>query len=139
MYKCKYFIIEELVPKDVFDKYGPEASWQFFDVGLLKTLDAFRERFGPLGVNNWKWGGGLSQRGLRSFDFGGISNRSLHKLGKACDFSSKTHSASSIREYVLANPDEFPFLVGLEMGVDWVHFDTRNREGNTGHIFKFSP
>ena len=138
MYKCKHFEIHELVPQDVYEKYG-EKAWQFFDVSLLETLDQLREHFGSLTVNTWKWGGHLSQRGLRSFDYGGIGNRSLHKLGKAIDCSSKVHSSEDMRQYILNNQEQFPHIRGLELDVSWLHFDTRNRDGNVGNIFTFKP
>ena len=137
-YKPKYFKIWELVPEHVYLKYG-EAAWQFFDINMLKTADALRERFGPLVVNNWKSGGQFSERGLRSFDYGGIFNRSLHKYGKALDFHSNTFTSEEIRQYILDNPDEFPYISCLEMGVNWVHFDTRNRRNSDGSIFLVYP
>lgn len=138
MYKCKHFNIKELVHPDVYSKYG-ETAWQFFDVGLLKSLDALRDKFGSLTVNDWQWGGIFKERGLRSLDYGGIHNRSLHKHGKAIDCHSKTYTADEMRKYILDNQDEFPYITELELDVSWLHFGTRNREGTIGRIFAFKP
>ena len=99
------------------------------------TLVQLREKFGPATVNDWAWGGGYTESGLRSFDFGGIHNRSLHKFGKAFDVKFKNHTAEEVRQYIIDNPNEFPYIVGLELDVDWLHFDTRNRQGNQGQLF----
>ena len=62
----KYFKIEELVSKKVYEKYK-EKSWQFIDPTLIKVIDLIREHFNaPVTINNWLWGGALEQRGLRT-------------------------------------------------------------------------
>jgi hypothetical protein len=135
--KCEYFNIKELVPEHIYNKYK-EKAWQFFDINVLITLDALRRRFGPLIVNNWASGGEFSERGLRSLDYGGIFNRSLHKHGKAIDLHSNKYTAEEMRSYIIDNPKEFEHIKCLEMGVNWLHFDTRNRRAEDG-IFLVYP
>ena len=61
-----HFCIEEFVSKKVFKKHG-EDSWQFLDIRLLHTIYVIRTLINkPITINNWKWGGKFSQRGLRS-------------------------------------------------------------------------
>ena len=55
-YKCKHFAIHELVPKEVYEKYG-ERAWQFLDVHALVQLDMLRVRYGSMTINNYFWGG----------------------------------------------------------------------------------
>lgn len=138
IYIPKHFDVKELVTPDLYKKYG-ENCLQFFCPYALATLDQLREKFGPATVNDWAWGGGYTESGLRSFDFGGILNRSLHKFGKAFDVKFKNHTAEEVRQYIINNPDEFPYIVGLELDVSWLHFDTRNRKGNKGRLFLFKP
>ena len=140
MIKSEFFKVQELVTKEMYYLYG-EKCWQFIDSRAILTLDQLRRVFGPLTVNDWYWGGGFTESGVRSFDYGGILNRSLHKFGCAFDVKSKTVTADEMRSYIINNIHEFPYLVGLEMDVDWLHFDVRNREGNmcNGQVFAFSP
>ena len=41
----KYFIIQELVCKHTFDRFG-EKAWQFLDTELLHTLLVIRKKLG---------------------------------------------------------------------------------------------
>ena len=66
MFKCKYWIIQELVSPIVFGKFG-EKAWQFFDKAFLQDLDTIRETWGsPLTANDWHRGGVFKESGLRS-------------------------------------------------------------------------
>jgi len=61
----KYFNLYELVDKEVYNRYG-ETGWQFICPMLMECLLVVREGIGkPITINNWKWGGKFSQRGLR--------------------------------------------------------------------------
>ena len=94
----KYFKIEELVDKTVFEKYG-ESAWKFIDKDLLACLLVVREGIGfPMTINNWKWGGNFSQRGLRHNMSSLVKNKtklylSAHIFGKAVDFDVQGMSA----------------------------------------------
>lgn len=70
-YKCKHFGIKELVSKTVYNfyqsRYGEAFIWSFFDEDILKDLDTIREEWGKsIIINNWAFGGSLSQCGLRA-------------------------------------------------------------------------
>ena len=70
MYICKKFTIKELVSKIVYDyykpRYGEVFMWAFFDDEDKQDLDTIRETWGkPIIINNWAYGGDLSQCGLR--------------------------------------------------------------------------
>ena len=65
LYKCKYFDIRELVSPQVYNKYGAEFCWKFFDELLLQDLDTIREYHGSITINNWLYGGKNTQCGLR--------------------------------------------------------------------------
>jgi len=142
MKKCKHFKIYELVSKQVYEKYG-ETSWQFFDPRLLMTIDWIRERLNKsITINNWEWGGGFSQRGLRENTSEIVrdkTNRDLiylsgHVLGMAVDFDVEGMTAQEVRDWLEENKDELPYAIRLEKDVIWVHLDVRD----TGvKIYKF--
>ena len=125
MYIPKYFRIEELVSRPVFKEYGKQA-FQFFDDRALKTLDRLREKFGKALVNDWFWGGKNDSRGFRAPDDLDGADFSAHKRGQAFDVVFPEKPADLVREYILKNPDEFPYINAIEANVNWLHFDTRN-------------
>ena len=114
-----YFKIEELVDKTVFEKYG-ETAWKFIDKDLLACLLVVREGIGfPMTINNWKWGGTFSQRGLRHNMSELVKKKtklylSAHIFGKAVDFDVQGMDAVEVRKWIVANADKFPCKIRLE-------------------------
>ncbi|MEY8247318.1 MAG: D-Ala-D-Ala carboxypeptidase family metallohydrolase [Bermanella sp.] len=125
MYECAYFDIKELVSKKVFVDRGQRA-WGLLDERALITLDALRKRFGPITVNDWAWGGVNQYRGLREPGCQIGATYSQHRFGRAFDCIFKNTSAQAVREYIMADPDEFPYISALELNTSWLHFDVRN-------------
>ena len=132
--KSKYFKIQELVSKAVYEKYG-EKSWEFIDERLIKTLDLLREHFNkPITVNNWIFGGNLHQRGLRANKDEIVKNKSdyyisQHCLGKAVDLNVKGMTAQEVYEDILKNKGKFPLIARIENIKNtptWVHIDVAN-------------
>ena len=130
-----YFKIQELVSKNVYDKYG-ENAWQFFDVQLLETILVLRKHIikKPMVCNNWQSGGSYSQRGLReniapmvwSKTHAGVIYLSAHCLGKAADFSSSKVTADMMRKLIVEYQHELPHKVRVESGISaptWLHID----------------
>lgn len=138
------FIIEELVCKDVFDKFGQKA-WQFFDPRLIKNLDWIRNRLNkPVFINNWDNGGKFDERGLRCIQCSLVKkaileNRlymSAHMLGQGADFDVMGMVAEEIRQWLIKNKNIIPYPIRLEEGVSWVHIDVRD----TGQkVYTFKP
>lgn len=88
IYKCKYFKLQELVPPDVYQKYG-DFAWRFFDVNLLKDIDTIRDKHGAITINNWSFGGNLRNCGFRSNLYENSKLYcSAHLFGKAFDLHS---------------------------------------------------
>lgn len=132
--KSKYFKIQELVSKAVYEKYG-EKSWEFIDERLIKTLDLLREHFNkPITVNNWLFGGNLHQRGLRANKDEIVKNKSdyyisQHCLGKAADLNVKGMTAQEVYEDILKNKGKFSLIARIENIKNtptWVHIDVAN-------------
>ena len=127
IYIPKYFTVEELVPPQVFKDRGQKA-WELIDSRLLATLDRLRDRYGPMTINDYKWGGEREWSGLRTPDSPYYSRYSQHSFGRAADILFKHHSAEKIRGDLL---DKFPeleyhLITAIEMDVSWVHIDVRN-------------
>jgi len=133
MYYVKNFKIWELVPPDVYAARGEKAI-ELLDDRALMTLDQLREKFGVTAVNTYKSPAMIKEFGLRQecgLRWSGTDTGakfSQHKRGAAFDCLFRDHSAQSVREYVMAHPDEFPYINAIESGVSWFHFDCRNCE-----------
>lgn len=129
-YRSKHFIIEELVPKVLFDKYGAEKCWEFLDPELLRMIDIIKERFpnGTCSINTWKWNGNRNWSSIRTPDSSYYSIGSMHSWGKAVDMIFSDYTADEVRADIIANPTVYDAIKGLELGISWVHIDTRNRE-----------
>jgi len=133
----EYFCVEEFVSKAVFDKYG-EKSWQFISPRLLHTMLVIRKELKKsITINNWKWGGKFSQRGLRENTCPMVMNKnrlgktylSAHVTGNAVDFDVKGMEAMDVRIWLAGNPDKLPYKIRLEnemkgKQINWVHLDT---------------
>lgn len=62
----KYFDIRELVSPIVYNRWK-ENAWMFFNPEVIAELDLIREKIGvPITINDWMYGGQLTQCGLRS-------------------------------------------------------------------------
>lgn len=144
MYKCKHFIIQEFVSPEVYKKYG-ETAWQFLDPRLLKFMDWLREKLGRrITINDWKWGGKFTQRGLRenlseivkSKTDNNILYLSGHPLGQASDFDVEDMTAGEVRAWIVENQEELPCPIRMESMVSWNHVDVRD----TGsQLYMFQP
>jgi len=138
-----YFAIHEFVDKTTFDRHG-ERAWQFICPRLLHTILVIRDEIDkPITINNWKWGGGFSQRGLRTNVSHIVSKKtdagklylSAHCMGKAIDFDVKGMTAPEVREWIQDNEDLLPYKVRLENSmngkpINWVHLDVYYLERN---------
>lgn len=141
--KSKFFKIYELISPNVYRKYG-ERSWMFFDPRLLETLDFIREYFGePIIINDWYWGGNLTQRGLRENTCPIVRDKtnnyeiylSAHVLGMGVDLSVNGYLAEEVREKLIEIKDLLPYPIRLEKNVLWVHIDVMNEEKDKIYIF----
>lgn len=137
MYTPKFFETREFVPKQVYAVRG-EKSLQLMDDRILITSDQCRTQFGRAVINTWffwndkapAWIGRTSRNwsGLRIKGCPYGSQFSQHRHGRAFDMLFEEVTAQEAREYILANPDKFPYITSLEKGVGWLHVDCRNVE-----------
>lgn len=140
-YKCKYFKIHELVPPDIYKKYG-DSAFQFLDPKMLYTIDKIRERYNTsLTINNYMWNGSYSQSGYRPVSSSVGASNSQHRHGRAFDCKLKGISAEQVREDILNDPyhEDFKYITCIEMKVNWLHIDCRNYNKKTNGILKIYP
>jgi hypothetical protein len=128
-----YFGAKELVDPTVYRKYG-DSSIQFICPMLQETLFILRHNLKkPITINNWAFGGRLTQRGLRTNVSAMVLNKnflylSAHMLGKAVDFDVKGMTACEVRQWIVDNADLFPYQIRLERNlkgkpISWIHLD----------------
>lgn len=136
------FSIDEFVDETVYNKYG-EKAWRFFDMRLLHTMVIIRKYIGRrITINSWKWGGGFSQRGLRTNISQLVRTKnylylSAHLRGAAVDFDVEGMTASEVRAWIKENEDLLPYHVRLENillstghEISWVHLDVDYEPSN---------
>ena len=117
-YKCKHFLIEELVPPKVYADRGRKA-WELIDVRILKTIDMLRDKYGQMTINNWKWAGSREWSGLRTPNSPYYSPYSQHTFGRAVDIIFKDKTAEEVRQDILNNPKDpaFKHIKSLDMSL----------------------
>ncbi len=136
IYIPKHFSLYELLPPEVFHIYK-ERGWNFFDLNVLFTLDALRERYGSITINDWYWGGNFIYSGFRPWDCPIGAAVSQHKFGRAMDAKFKDVTADEVREdmrvagcFDPTSQKPFPYAFGKIRrvenfeGMSWFHFDT---------------
>ena len=133
-YRPKHFIIQELVPPEVYSVLG-DRSWLVLDPRILVSIDQLREQFGPCTINNWHEGGSLHYRGFRPSDCTVGAHLSQHRFGRAMDCSFNA-SAPVVRQYIMEHRDQFPFITRLEDEVSWVHCDVADHGDDDILLFK---
>lgn len=156
MYIPTYFTKEEIFSKSVVDAEQNRGSniWRLMDNRVLWTIDRIRVHFcgyspndshDVMTVNNWSWGGHNQLRGLRHLEYdaakmeGNFSTTSQHVFGRAADFTLGKTTAEEVRQDILKNPNaiRYRYITAIEMDVNWVHFDVRNRNKDEEGIFTF--
>lgn len=141
MYKCKHFVIEELVDKKTFESTSEWKLWIAFDDRLLKAIDFLREEFGvSVTINNWKWKGeaGRQWSGYRPAGTPYHTQWSQHSFGRAVDMLFSGIPAPEVRHRIkkLMKQGKLnniaPSLTFEEnkkgKPISWVHLDVRNNE-----------
>jgi len=134
MHTCEFFKIHELVPPHIYEDRG-ELAWELMDERLIITIDQLRKDFGPMTINNYFWGGGRKESGLRDVECEYFRPYSQHSFGRAADCLFEDVETESVRKAILDNPNRYPFINAVELGTSWLHIDVRN----TDRIKTFYP
>ncbi len=137
-YRPKSFILQELVAPTIFDRLGEDA-WTLFDENALRALQALRDRFGALTVNDWHRGGTYRESGLREQNTTTGAPKSAHKSGKAFDCKFRDVLLKDVYAAVTTRQDEFPLIRRVEnikFARTWLHVDTVEHPGKGIRIFR---
>lgn len=133
----KYFKIQELIPIKLKNSLHDEALWNLLDDDILQSIDTIKEKFpkGSITINSYMWSGNRNHSGLRTKDSKYYNRDSMHSVGKAMDMVFSAYSTDEVRDYILANPTEFPLIRRIEADVSWLHIDTK--ETGSSEIITF--
>jgi len=127
IYRPRHFALHELVYPELLEARG-DAAWEQLDAESLAGLDALRDCFGRIIVNNYYWGGPYRESGLRSFDTSTGARYSMHRFGRGFDLKPQESTPREMFDYIVEHPDAFPFttLEDVEVTKTWLHVDRRN-------------
>lgn len=128
----KHFKIQELVPKDIFLKFG-EKSWWFVRPDIIAVADTLREMLDrTVIINDWNDGGLAQYRGFRPSNCKIGALYSQHKLGAAVDVVIPGMQPREVIAFIQANKAVF-IPLGLSTIENnaytptWTHLDVRAR------------
>lgn len=136
-YRPPSFDLRELVAPRIHVRFG-DAAWFLLNENALRSLQALREKFGPIVVNNWHTGGSFRESGLREQDTTTGAPKSAHKRGEAFDCKPKACTVRDMYEYVLSHEEEFPLVRRVEnikATLTWFHFDVVEHPGSGIKVF----
>jgi len=125
----KDFILQEFVPKDIYEQFHEKSIW-FIDRRIPELAQAIRDLIGkPVVINNWVTGGTFSNCGYRVPNCPVGANLSQHKFGRAIDlhFVGVTNY-EEIRDKIRFNFDHLKQfgLTTIEKDTPtWLHCDMR--------------
>ena len=125
----KHFRIYELVPKHIYQKYE-EKAWWFIDERLILTIDKLKELLpaGAMTINDYHWKGNRNWSGLRTSKSPYYRETSQHSFGRAVDIIFSAYPTDYVRNFILENIEQFPYIKGIEMNTSWLHIDIRNSD-----------
>ena len=123
--------LDEYIPKALYFKWKhkPHRLIGLLDKELIIADQMLRDHFGVVTINNWWTGGQRNWSGIRTLGSSYYSETSQHTYGRASDKIFKNATAEEVRAYIIDNWQELG-ITCIEMGVNWVHSDTRWWRGN---------
>jgi hypothetical protein len=143
MYTPKFFMLQELLPKEFYDKHKSRGQnlWFLFDPRILMVADALRNRYGKMRVNNWVFGGELHFRGFRPFDTKIGSKFSQHKRGAAIDCDFNDIAVEEVRQDIISGVARgaIRLITCVELDTSWLHVDVRNWDTVEHGILTINP
>ena len=149
-YRCKHFIIQELVPEELYesvqslplhDELKDKLLWGMFDEEALRAIDWVKATYSPdspVSINTWKWGSDRNHSGVRDTNSVYYREGSMHSLGCAFDLVFQNITAQEIRDD-LVERKYVPHIKRVEGGVSWLHIDTKPTDLPEGLVYVFNP
>jgi hypothetical protein len=137
MYKCKYYKIQEIVPKDMLTTIPEDLLWEIFDPNVLKFADVLRNKYGLMTINT----DGMQDCGVRDMDDPSFLKYDPHKYFRALDLHNKALDdkylvhAERVKAYnnwrhaihMDLPLEEKQMNINYEIDISWLHIDTYNR------------
>lgn len=124
------FIIQEFVPKIIFDTYGEKSVW-FINPTMVGIAQKLRTDTGKVvTVNNWHSGGTFTLRGYRPPNTAIGARYSQHKLGNAIDINIAGMEEREVYDFIISRWDDYAAagLTTIEnpsFTPGWLHLDCR--------------
>lgn len=118
--------LDEYIPKGLYMElnHKPDILIGLLDRRLIHADQMLRDRFGPVTINNWWYGGERNWSGIRTPDSPYYSKTSQHSCGRASDKIFNYAYASEVREYIKGMYQELG-ITCIEENVSWTHSDVR--------------
>lgn len=122
-----YFEIQELVDKPTFERLNKSSIWMLRPEAVKGLVDLRKYLNKPITVNDWLWGGNLSNRGYRSIESTVGGKFSQHRVGNAFDINVKGMSSDHVNEFIQENYYKFGIttLEDKRFTKSWTHIDWR--------------
>jgi hypothetical protein len=146
-YQTTILTPQDLVPPEVYARYGAESIQRVYQPGFLSSIEAFMKMVGgDWYVNNYASGGKLSQCGYRTAQQGSLPLwADVHARGIAIDLHHATISAQELRDRIVEGEfdqqltyvtrcENSPTSTGEE--VTWLHLDGMAMPGTGIYFFK---
>lgn len=138
----KNFLLQELVPPQIYNSYGDRSTY-FVSKEQASMCQGTRDIFGKtMTINNWHSGGPFKERGYRLPNSATGATLSMHKTCMADDFNIAGIASNEVFEYIMNNQAKF-MAIGIttlehpEYATTWTHMD--RRWTNLGFILVVKP
>ena len=120
------FWLDEYIPKHLYEQFWQRSHILIglLDRRLIIADQLLRDKFGPVTINNWWYGGNRNWSGIRTIESPYYSQTSQHSWGRASDKIFKEVSADEVRTYIKGLYEELG-ITCIEEDVSWVHSDVR--------------
>ena len=137
--KRGHFSVWEFLSEADFKEHGI-SGWRFVCPVLLSVMNRLRGRLDrAITANNWKYGGALNWRGVRTPTYSKYSITSLHSWGRALDFDVSGMAPTEVVRWIIENQSDFPEIRFIEIDISWVHIDVGQREEANAPLKLWSP
>lgn len=136
----KNFYLSEFLHPLLYKRVGSRAI-NFMHEQMVPTVQALRDKFGPITINDWEdegeYAGKFIDSGLRiRTSVGAVL--SPHLYGDACDCKFRDSSPLEVQEYLHTHEEEFPHILRLENAYKtetWLHIELCEKRNNGIYVF----
>ena len=137
MIQSRHFHVSELVPPEIYQRFGERRSWNYVSPAAFAGLVALRMYVGkPFIINNYRNGGRREWAALRLPGSPYYSKTSQHTIANAYDILCDGLSPAELQAIVKTQYARFG-IGGLEHAKTWTHIDFR--KNIDGGLTEFWP